>query len=96
MGKKAAIIGYGPAGLACADQFHRAGHTVTIVSPKPPPLAPGERSLYSPTPPRRHPTACPFDQPFALPKSAQPIKKILSPSSSPLIDRFHRQKAHSL
>lgn len=29
-GKKAAVIGSGPAGLACADQLNRAGHKVTI------------------------------------------------------------------
>ncbi|KAL7808853.1 hypothetical protein V8C26DRAFT_277612 [Trichoderma gracile] len=29
-GKKIAIIGSGPAGLACADQLNRAGHTVTV------------------------------------------------------------------
>ncbi|KAI1447436.1 glutamate synthase [Annulohypoxylon stygium] len=29
-GKKVAIIGSGPAGLACADQLNRAGHTVTV------------------------------------------------------------------
>ncbi|KAI1506569.1 glutamate synthase [Biscogniauxia marginata] len=29
-GKKIAVIGSGPAGLACADQLNRAGHTVTV------------------------------------------------------------------
>jgi glutamate synthase (NADPH/NADH) small chain len=29
-GKKVAIIGSGPAGLACADQLNQAGHTVTV------------------------------------------------------------------
>ncbi|MEM1093640.1 MAG: glutamate synthase subunit beta [Bacteroidota bacterium] len=29
-GKRVAIIGSGPAGLACADQLNQAGHTVTI------------------------------------------------------------------
>lgn len=29
-GKKVAIIGSGPAGLACAEQLNRAGHTVTV------------------------------------------------------------------
>jgi len=29
-GKKVAVIGSGPAGLACADQLNRAGHTVTV------------------------------------------------------------------
>ncbi|RYP52609.1 hypothetical protein DL768_002259 [Monosporascus sp. mg162] len=29
-GKKVAIIGSGPAGLACADQLNRAGHSVTV------------------------------------------------------------------
>lgn len=29
-GKKIAIIGSGPAGLACAQQLNRAGHTVTV------------------------------------------------------------------
>ncbi|KAF8717826.1 GXGXG motif, partial [Rhizoctonia solani] len=29
-GKKIAIIGSGPAGLACADQLNKAGHTVTV------------------------------------------------------------------
>lgn len=29
-GKKVAIIGSGPSGLACADQLNRAGHNVTI------------------------------------------------------------------
>lgn len=29
-GKKVAVIGSGPAGLACADQLNRAGHWVTV------------------------------------------------------------------
>ena len=29
-GKSVAIVGSGPAGLACADQLNRAGHTVTV------------------------------------------------------------------
>ncbi|KAG9006059.1 glutamate synthase [NADH] [Tulasnella sp. JGI-2019a] len=29
-GKKVAIIGSGPAGLSCADQLNKAGHTVTV------------------------------------------------------------------
>lgn len=29
-GKTVAIIGSGPAGLACADQLNRAGHLVTV------------------------------------------------------------------
>lgn len=29
-GKKVAIIGSGPAGLACADQLNKAGHLVTV------------------------------------------------------------------
>lgn len=29
-GKKVAIIGSGPAGLACADQLNKAGHMVTV------------------------------------------------------------------
>src|SRR5947199_1841709 len=29
-GKKVAIVGSGPAGLACAQQLNRAGHTVTV------------------------------------------------------------------
>ena len=29
-GKKVAVIGSGPAGLACADQLNRAGHNVTV------------------------------------------------------------------
>jgi glutamate synthase (NADPH/NADH) len=29
-GKKIAVIGSGPAGLACADQLNKAGHTVTV------------------------------------------------------------------
>lgn len=29
-GKRVAIIGSGPAGLSCADQLNKAGHTVTV------------------------------------------------------------------
>ena len=29
-GKRVAIIGSGPAGLACADQLNKAGHKVTV------------------------------------------------------------------
>jgi glutamate synthase (NADPH/NADH) small chain len=29
-GKKIAVVGSGPAGLACADQLNKAGHTVTV------------------------------------------------------------------
>jgi glutamate synthase (NADPH/NADH) small chain len=29
-GKKIAVVGSGPAGLACADQLNQAGHTVTV------------------------------------------------------------------
>ena len=29
-GKKVAVIGSGPAGLACADQLNKAGHSVTV------------------------------------------------------------------
>lgn len=29
-GKRIAIIGCGPAGLACADQLNKAGHHVTV------------------------------------------------------------------
>jgi NADPH-dependent glutamate synthase beta subunit-like oxidoreductase len=29
-GKKVAIIGSGPTGLACADQLNKAGHKVTV------------------------------------------------------------------
>ena len=29
-GKKVAIIGSGPAGMAAADQLNKAGHTVTV------------------------------------------------------------------
>ena len=29
-GKKVAIVGSGPSGLACADQLNKAGHTVTV------------------------------------------------------------------
>lgn len=27
---RVAVIGSGPAGLACADQLNKAGHTVTV------------------------------------------------------------------
>lgn len=30
-GKKVAIVGSGPAGLACADQLNKAGHSVTVL-----------------------------------------------------------------
>lgn len=29
-GKRVAVIGAGPAGLACADQLNKAGHLVTV------------------------------------------------------------------
>jgi NADPH-dependent 2,4-dienoyl-CoA reductase/sulfur reductase-like enzyme len=29
-GKRVAVIGSGPAGLACADQLNKAGHIVTV------------------------------------------------------------------
>jgi glutamate synthase (NADPH/NADH) len=29
-GKKVAVVGSGPAGLAAADQLNRAGHSVTV------------------------------------------------------------------
>ena len=29
-GKQIAVIGSGPAGLACADQLNKAGHSVTV------------------------------------------------------------------
>jgi NADPH-dependent glutamate synthase beta subunit-like oxidoreductase len=29
-GKKVAVVGSGPSGLACADLLNRAGHTVTV------------------------------------------------------------------
>jgi len=29
-GRRIAVIGSGPAGLACADQLNKAGHTVTV------------------------------------------------------------------
>lgn len=34
-GKKVAIVGGGPAGLACAQQLNRAGHTVTVYERSP-------------------------------------------------------------
>jgi NADPH-dependent 2,4-dienoyl-CoA reductase/sulfur reductase-like enzyme len=30
-GKKVAVVGSGPAGLACADQLNKAGHLVTVL-----------------------------------------------------------------
>ncbi|MGE5374552.1 MAG: FAD-dependent oxidoreductase [Bacteroidota bacterium] len=42
-GKKVAIIGAGPAGLGCADQLMRRGHSVTIFESKP---APGGLLVY--------------------------------------------------
>lgn len=42
-GKKVAIIGGGPAGLACAEQLVRKGHWVTIFDAKP---APGGLLIY--------------------------------------------------
>ncbi len=42
-GKKVAIIGAGPAGLACAEQLVQRGHTVTIFESKP---APGGLLVY--------------------------------------------------
>ncbi|MDN8724032.1 FAD-dependent oxidoreductase, partial [Staphylococcus aureus] len=30
-GKRIAVIGSGPAGLACADQLNKAGHSVTVI-----------------------------------------------------------------
>ncbi len=42
-GKKAAIVGAGPAGLACAEQLLQKGHRVTIFEAK---LAPGGLLLY--------------------------------------------------
>lgn len=29
-GRKIAVIGSGPSGLACADQLNKAGHSVTV------------------------------------------------------------------
>jgi len=29
-GKRVAVIGSGPSGLACADQLNKAGHQVTV------------------------------------------------------------------
>ena len=42
-GKKVAVIGSGPAGLACADQLIQRGHEVTIFESKP---APGGLLVY--------------------------------------------------
>ena len=42
-GKKVAIVGAGPAGLACAEQLVQKGHSVTIFEAKP---APGGLLLY--------------------------------------------------
>jgi glutamate synthase (NADPH) small chain len=42
-GKRVAIVGAGPAGLACADQLVQMGHAVTIFESKP---APGGLLLY--------------------------------------------------
>ncbi|NOY98751.1 MAG: NAD(P)-dependent oxidoreductase [Chloroflexi bacterium] len=42
-GKKVAIVGAGPAGLACADQLIQRGHAVTIFDAKP---APGGLLVY--------------------------------------------------
>ncbi|MCI0520417.1 MAG: NAD(P)-dependent oxidoreductase [Chloroflexi bacterium] len=42
-GKKVAVVGAGPAGLACAEQLVRQGHAVTIFEAKP---APGGLLLY--------------------------------------------------
>jgi len=42
-GKKVAIIGAGPAGLACAEQLVRAGHWVTLFDARP---APGGLLIY--------------------------------------------------
>jgi glutamate synthase (NADPH) small chain len=42
-GKRVAIVGSGPAGLACADQLVRAGHKITIFESKP---APGGLLTY--------------------------------------------------
>jgi glutamate synthase (NADPH/NADH) small chain len=42
-GKKVAIVGSGPAGLACAEQLIRKGHQVTIFEAKP---APGGLLIY--------------------------------------------------
>jgi glutamate synthase (NADPH) small chain len=42
-GRKAAIVGAGPAGLACADLLLQAGHAVTIFDSKP---APGGLLVY--------------------------------------------------
>ena len=42
-GKKVAVIGAGPAGLACAEQLVQKGHAVTIFDAKP---APGGLLLY--------------------------------------------------
>jgi glutamate synthase (NADPH/NADH) small chain len=42
-GKKVAIIGSGPAGLACAEQLIRKGHSVTVFEAKP---SPGGLLIY--------------------------------------------------
>jgi glutamate synthase (NADPH/NADH) small chain len=42
-GKKVAIVGAGPAGLACAEQLVRSGHSVTVFDAKP---APGGLLTY--------------------------------------------------
>jgi glutamate synthase (NADPH/NADH) small chain len=42
-GKKVAIIGSGPAGLACAEQLVRKGHSVTVFEAKP---SPGGLLIY--------------------------------------------------
>jgi len=42
-GKKVAVVGAGPAGLACAEQAAQAGHSVTIFDAKP---APGGLLVY--------------------------------------------------
>ena len=42
-GKKVAIIGAGPAGLACAEQLVRKGHWATIFDARP---APGGLLIY--------------------------------------------------
>ncbi len=42
-GKKVAIIGAGPAGLACTEQLLQKGHDVTVIESKP---APGGLLVY--------------------------------------------------